>query len=164
VDLNLGEWLGLLTAGAALAALGFRVYQHLQGRPVRRVSVHPSRSLDRPMYPPYGPDIIVIFTNVQGPPVMLREVGFESEDGTRLPKINSHPDDARLPVEVLPGHSVPYYFRFVDLHRYVQHRLRERKPIPARAYCRDATNQYYKTSLGPEIRSALGREIRWVCS
>lgn len=158
MNLSVEQWRELLrwlwTGGPGWAALVLSLYIWKQSRPVRRVTIFPNiplHLLDQPWpFPDLRPCIFVTFINEQGPVVVLQDVGFESADGTKVEKTRFYPDDADLPVEVPPGHSVCYSFEIENLRSRVRG-----KPVPAWAYCRGATGRYYKTPLSQEIRSAL---------
>lgn len=158
MSLTFEEWLavigvliGLLTGGAALVGLGFSLYNYWQSRPRQRVEADFSVPVDFRRLETFGEFIVVTFINERGHVVVIHEVGFECADGSKAIKTSYTPYDARLPTEVPSGHSARYYFELEDLRSSVQ----QGKPIPVRAYCRDATGRHHKTSLGDKIRSAL---------
>lgn len=151
MNLTPEQWLGLLTAGAACVGLGLSVYGLWQRRPRQRVEADLSVPVDMRRLETLGEFIGVTFINERGPLIVIHEVGLECPDGSRAMKASYTPYDSRLPTEVSAGRSATYYFDLEDLRTHV----RDGKPIPVRAYCRDATGRYYKTPLREKIRSAL---------
>lgn len=133
---TLEQLAGLLTAGAAWVGLAFSLYNLLQTCPKRRVKVVLAR------HPEMKGELVgVIFMNERGPEIVIEQVGFEFADGSKIVRFESHFLSPPLPAEVLPGHRLTYYYDLDEVQMYVE----DRKSIPVKAYCRDATDHLYKT-------------------
>jgi len=143
MNLSVEQWIGLI---GLLITLGGLIYKWNQGRPRRRVKV----SLAEPIGPgTYSRFIAVSFINERGPVVVIEEVGFECADGSKFIKHGyTPPYDDLVPTEVLSSHSARYCFELEELRRAVK----AKQAIPVRAYCRDATGQYYKS---PKLSRAI---------
>lgn len=161
MNLTLEQWALLLTAIAAWVALGISLYNLLQGRPRRRVEAslvfigRPTTSQKVVIDPRTSQEAILItFINERGPVVVIEQVGFECADGRDAVFLRPYGDP--LPSTVSPGHNAKWYVELKPRESDIQ----ERESIPERAYCQDATGHRHKTSLNPEITSALsGKEL-----
>jgi len=159
VGMTLSDWTGLITAAGITATFGLSLYTWLRyARPRRRVEAGLNAKRD---------SIVVTFVNERGPDVVLKEVGFEYEDGSsrRRPteEVSSSLRDQLAQHAVRAAQSWPRSvgagdsMRFVFWLRYWRRDIEEEgHPLPVRAYCRDRTGKRYRSSnLRWEVTSAL---------
>jgi len=142
MHLTFSDWMALLTAAGILGSFGLSMYMWLcHSRPKRSVKVGLAFR---------GEHVRVTFINERGPDVAIEEVDFEDAHGTAIgiPIYSEHD----WPVAVPAGLPAHFSFRLESL----RHHVKQGRPVPVRAYCRDATGKYYRSAnLSWSITSKL---------
>ena len=156
--MTLSDWTGLITAAGITATFGLSLYTWLRyARPRRRLEAGLNAKRD---------SIVVTFVNERGPDVVLKEVGFECEDGSSRRRyaqgVSFSLTDKRaqhdqrytqLPRSAGAGDSLTFRFWLRQWRDDIEE---EGHPLPVRAYCTDATGKrYISSNLRWEVTCAL---------